>query len=365
MIAERHASVQISDDVIECHSLSTGTVLVDGKPVEKTTIRPFQFFTIGTTHLAVGPADKPWPHFDLTDFQLRTPTDEEPPQASAASDEPVGEVETGEHVPPESSVPRRRFNLRAGAALASVLILLNVLLGAILLDAFHASDEATTAHETQHLQLQKAIEPYVPHVSLGRNNERWHVAGYVDRESDRKDLQQATREVDPEVVVKVRSTEFLLDLVQQLLKKETWEGTIRALPGGPGIVRIVGMLSADTHDDHRRWQQIERRIEQDVPLKRLLVELEKPESTRPDVAANNGLRQPIPATSSGISRGVPLPILDVRVSNDRVLTLPGGRQVSSGGWLPDGSRVEEIQLDHAVVRTTSGLRLVVPYGFGG
>jgi hypothetical protein len=152
-----------------------------------------------------------------------------------------------------------------------------------------------------------------------------------------------------------------------LLHEDGWQHELRATAAEPGVVRIAGTLSRDAADVLQRWRATAKRIETDVPLRRLIVELDEPSAqAKSDASSGALLRIPVPRPSSPPPlSGRVLPILDVRVAHDRVITLIDGRQVSVGGWLPDGSRVEEIDLEHTVVRTTSGQRMIIPYGTGG
>ena len=366
LIGPRHVLVTIQEDRIECASLEGNAVLVEGKPVEKVVIRPFQYFTIGTTHLAVGPANKPWPHFDFTDFQLREPDEE-----SAEGGETDGEdAEEDAPEPPAPPVQKRRVSTNLGTALAVGVICLNVLLLAVFLGGYGAASTTELTRASEEAELARAIQAYSPHVAIENANGQFSLTGYVNIDEELDALNRTVQQIDPAVVVRVRSTESLLTSVRQRLETDHWSPQLHAERLGPGVVRVSGTLTHDDVASRKRWQRTLDQIKADVPLKDLLVNIVEttPESTPKEVAIDAGGRMQVPPLNGSrdrILRGQPVPILDVRVSHDKIVTLSDGRQVSVGGFLPDGSRVEEIDLDHAVVRTMSGQRLFVPYGPGG
>lgn len=380
LIAEHHVEVSITDETIQCRPLGDDLVLVDGKPVGKTVIRPFQFFTIGTTHAAIGPEDKPWPHFDLSDFQLRPPAEEGEQIAETEAPEtpedtpPIdsSEDENQEDAPNQANAepPRRSFSFRRGpVAIALTLIIANSFLVVFLLGGTDSSDQPLAVQRDQaDATLARSIRRFEPYVEIKRDNDRLEITGYVDTDSDRDELIRDVRQIDPRVVIKVRSTQALLGSVRKQLESDGWSSQLHAEAKQPGVMRIFGNLLIDKPETRQRWQKTEDRIRRDIPLKQLLIEFDPPADNAVAKSDSNqdNLRTPIlQPESKATIRGPSLPILDVRVSHDKVLTLPDGRQLSIGGRLPDGSRIKEIDLDQVVVRTVDGKLMIIPFGVGG
>lgn len=350
-------------------------MLVDGKPVGKTVIRPFQFFTIGTTHLAIGPADKPWPQFDLSDFQLRPP-EEQPADEAAADESPEEEAEppegeTQQDSQPDDAAVTQRHGFRWGtkAIATALLIIINtILLMLFLSDSGEGEQVAAAEEEQSQAKLSKMTREFAPGVEINGENGRLRITGYVDSDEDRDTLIREAHGIDPDAVIKVRSTQSLLVSVREQLQSDGWAKQLHAAAGDPGVVRIAGQVRIGTPQVRERWKQTEGRIRRNIPLKQLLIEFDEPAENKLGQSKSDGdaLRTPIPQPKTkSMVRGNSLPILDVRVSRDKVFTLPNGRQVSIGGRLPDGSRVQEIDLSHAVVRTSGGELLIIPFGIGG
>lgn len=379
LVAAQHASVSIENDTITCKPLGDAVVLIDGKAIEPSTIRPFQYFTLGTTHVAVGPADKPWPHFDLSDFQLRIPVEDDQPNESAASEETEANAETEASQAVAAATPSEPtskgalgwpFSITAIAALIIVGLNALVLIAAVTYSSLDSSESAGVTEdadlaETNQVRLRKELGQFLPHIAIEDHNGRCYVKGYVPSDTSKDTLVQLARQIDPAVIVNVRSTESLLQSVEKRLTDDGWSGYLMASGEAPGVVRIKGQLARDA-DARKRWRLTADRIEKDIPLRELLVDLEAPQSplttTTHQVAV---LRTPVAPVDSAhrVRRTRPLSILDVRVSHDKIVTLADGRQVSIGGRLLDNLKVEDINLNHANVRGPSGQQLVVPFGF--
>lgn len=380
LIAAEHVAVNISDESIECRSLGKHAVLVDGKPIDAAIIRPFQYFTIGTTHLAVGPADKPWPQLDFSDFQLREAMEED--LASDSSD--LDDVDTTSQAPqeitshePDTPSQRKWLSATSIAIFAIAGVNLLVVLG-ILAAGWNDSVERVDA-ATIETKLEQLAKPYAPHVLIESSTRRMKMIGFVRAEKDREELLRAVRKVSKSAIFKVRSTDSLVGSVQQLLKEDELDYLLTASAGEPGIVRISGTLADYDSASIQRWRLTEMRIKEDVPLKRLLVSIDT--VPQPKLEANGqgkvaeknvldkpGSRMPIPHIKVPKIKTVhttPIPVLDVRIAHDKVVTLSDGRQVSIGGRLPNGMWVEKLELDHAIARTFTGQRLIVPFGIGG
>lgn len=263
---------------------------------------------------------------------------------------------------------RRKFAVRTGAGLAALLIVVNALLLVLFFNSIGADEQALAAESGAHESaLQQVIRRYEPYVELSREGDRPTISGYVDTEQDRDELIRASLQVNPDITIHVRSTQSLLLSVRRQLQEDGWGSQLNAVAREPGVVRIHGALSTEIAQVHQRWQKTEQRIRQDIPLKQLSVEFDQPaENVLSRSRSDGALRTPVPQPGLKTEiHGNSLPILDVRVSHDKVFTLLNGRQVSIGGRLSDGSRVVEIDLDHAVVRTISGKSVIVPYGIGG
>ena len=371
LIAERHVVIDISGQSITCRTLGTETFLLDGKSVESAELRPFQYFTIGTTHLAIGPADKPWPHFDLSDFQLRPPVESAPVEAAEEGQSKTSSLRSGEQE--EESLPTVRRRVFSKPVIAISIALFLLANAAFVFGGF--SNGWLDAKPTVKLSRSENLplppdtfdtvsREFLPGITIEHSNQRLQVNGYVIKESDRVKLLDAAKISDPHVLFKVRSTESLLATVEEMLAQngfsEDWSATIAE----PGVIKITGSLHDDAHI--AQWQATLERIEDDVPVKELIVDVERPEATV-NIADNTApvttsVPDPPAPQPERILRSNPIPIVDVRIANDRVFTLPNGIQISVGGRLTDGSKVEEIHLEHAIVRTQSGQKMIVPFG---
>lgn len=376
LIAPRHVAVTISDNEIECKSLCDAPLLIDGKPCFETTVRPFQYFTIGTTHLAIGPADKPWPQFDLSDFQLRSPTED--PSAQEAAEGENGANSSGDTFQEEGSLAanqdtpqvKGRFAIGGGAAMMLAVLLLNVLaISAGVSFNWFGSESPTELLEELSVftKLQQLTQSAAPHVVVEEKQSCVLMTGYVSTDNKRDQLRRLAQEITPSVSYQVQSTDSLRRAVQQQIEADGWS-ELDVTSVGPGRIRIRGNLP-DTPAEHRRWQATKQRIEEEIPTKQLSFEIKKSKAAT-DIAATES-NPHVPDSAAKFGETAPLvvsavlPILDVRIANDKVITFVDGRQISIGGRFPDGSRVEKIDLNRAMVRTKSGQQLLVPFGTGG
>ncbi|MEW4486692.1 FHA domain-containing protein [Thalassoglobus sp. JC818] len=378
LIAEQHVAVSVSDSSISIRQLGSEAVLVDGKPVDSAELRPFQYFTIGTTHLAIGPADKPWPHFDLSDFQLRPPVEEAEPSQELDDVQSESDATETSVTPAETQLSQSRGSRRFPVMITSVALFF-ALNAALVFAGFsnnwldskpETTSEQANDIEAERSNFERLVKEFSPGVEVDESNQRLELTGYVIRETDREQLLEAAKNIDPHVIFKVRSTESLLAVVNEILSQAELEQTWSASITNPGVIKISGTLETRSTDSEELLRKTLERIEKDVPLKELLVDVTKTRSIleESEVIAEVNLSEdsdtqtvPTPPTER-LLRSNPIPIIDVRIANDRVFTLPNGIQISVGGRLSDGSRVEEIEFEHAIVRTKSGQRMIVPFG---
>ncbi len=236
-------------------------MFVDGQPIDEAGIDYFQYFTLGNTHMAVGPADARWPVREFPEFRLDVPTaepeeEEESPEAIAEDGDEQESEDQESHRP-----PRRRLILMTAAL--TLFLLVNVGAGyAVIGGNWFAGTEGIDNDELEK-ELQQVIHELAPDggVTLSRLAKGFHVQGFVMSADERGKLEHALRDVERGISFRVWNTEQLADSVREVLGVLRLDRELRALPGGPGEVVVSGQLL-----DLLPWQSAERRIRHDVPV---------------------------------------------------------------------------------------------------
>ncbi|MCD0457881.1 FHA domain-containing protein [Roseiconus lacunae] len=377
LIAEKHVEILVTGDDVTCRADNGKFFLVDGQRQTESALRCFQFFTLGTTHMAVGPADKTWPEFDLSDFQLREPdrnvdsddecendSQNEPGNSNTQVDE---QADQAAHV---GSKPRRfgRSTLLA-SAIGSVLLVIS---GTTLFSrAESPSIDRQAAHSDQAMRkLNRLLQQESIDAEITYLGDRLQLQGYCQTEQQREMLGSLAHSVDNNVIVKIRSTEALIEKTREQIPGPEFSG-VKLIAMSPGEIKATGRVD-ESKDLRNQWALLVKNLEKNIPLKRFQSEIEFASAPMANVTTTSKSRRSLlPKLSSGnLSDQGPaeliianaLAVRDVRIAHDRVVTLHDGRQVTEGAQLPDGSLVEQVTLDHIITKLRTGQRQYIPFG---
>lgn len=396
-IAPRHAKLTIQGPAVRCAAVDGAGVFVNGERVREDgrDIAAFEYFTLGNTHLAVGPSDAPWPVIEFPDYQLNSapppaaPAEEPQPEATA---EPAPEqLPASTPAPVEEPRPRRRR--RGLVVLVLLLLFVPMLWGAsVRWGRPSAEPEVPVSLEDQ---LQAAVAPYTEkgaRLLVTNKDGRLHVDGYVATLAERHKLTSTVQHLSPTIRCRVFDTQSLARAVQQVLRGT--EMPFLAKPGQPGEVIVLGKGT-----DKVRWQWVQQRIHEDVRTIAKLTDQVKFETARPVAMANvepvkpveapvvppedNGPEEnpsepppaveevavaaPVPEATveaPTTEEASPLPSLEyvsVSIGANASVTLPGGERLFVGAPVGGGYRITSIT-PRAVVLVRGEEQLVLPLG---
>jgi len=253
LIAPRHARLLISEGRVQCDRLDDAVLMIDGKPQESAVLAPFQYFTLGNTHLAIGPADQPWPAMSFPDFKLRQmgPSLETPPVES----KPVA----GQKVRTSRSSRRKYY----WAMMAAAILMMIAAVGFPVWPSRAPISDAQTLNAA-HLQhrLAETIAECAPGsiVDIQFENGRCCVRGYVDNAEQQPRLQRRLPDICPNVRLRLWNSDQLVRAAAEVLAAGGL--ALNAAKGAPGEVVIRGAVSHG-----KCWADVQRRLRRDRRLR--------------------------------------------------------------------------------------------------
>lgn len=393
LIAASHARVSIRGDEVHCEAAER-LIRFNGAEVESARLPAFQPFTLGETHLAIGPADEKWPAIGLP----RTVV----PEASEGSsgEDQGGDERAGAATPvapahavtpqesptsaAETSRPQRQSRGLWAAVVAFGLLFI-AFLGLIGWLAASGNAEAPTpSRELQQAALQTAVAKlgHENSISIADERGRFVISGYVPAPADKRAVREAILALDPTARIRIYDSQSLVEAVDGMLRMYKLEYS--AVPGQPGEVIVRGTLT-----DRDQWTRVRDRIQSDLPQLATLTEdfanVRRSASPRPNTAAapaeaaDSKPDQPTPASTIAVAPprppapqpqskpkaedptpGLP-PIQSINVGNTQSITLANGEHLYRGAVLPSGYVVSEIHADR-VVLTRAGRQHIIRIG---
>ena len=254
LIEPRHIELTFSEDGIILKPLS-GKVFLDGKLVkdESVKVEEFQFITIGSTHIVIGPSGKTWPFISAAD----APQIESENTLSNISEE----VEIQDNAPRHLSKDVKKLDKKKLLIFGGgVLFLLGVAIALLIsVTTFGGSPQQTEKPDTMTL-LNGAVRElnFSNRVAISRDpSGRFEASGYVYTDKDLSEIRKKLISVDPYVKVKVFSESSILSEISSLLSGVESKPRVRS--DSNGVFVITGYAY-----DENKWNKIRRRILEDV-----------------------------------------------------------------------------------------------------
>lgn len=260
----QHVRISLAAGNVRLVPVAGATVLVGGKPVpaEGVGLPPFEYFTLGTTHLAIGPSESPWPHRSFPDFQLaaaaETPASEPAPPAAPEDSSPPAPSTT-------ASSRRRRLYALTGGAICLLLVLLWLAVqffGNGSVDVAAEPGPPGVAELAAVLRAQQAEKL----VQLSERGGRYRAEGYVPTVQRRRTLERELKRLAPSIELRLWDDETLLSGVRRLLELHQLE--LEAACGEPGEVIVRGTVPAEGP-----WELAQKSIREDLRCLRKLTDL--------------------------------------------------------------------------------------------
>lgn len=293
-LAGHHAFLTLSDGAISIEP-GEGSVIVDGAALDHSVaLSNFKPVRIGSTVLAIGPGNAPWPEIELpkpeTEPRSRpgnddgTSADGDQPKDQSAPDqtpEPEAEgrsaatttaVAAAPATAPAAATPggvrgalHGRWQVVAVVAVAAVLVL-SALTGVGFYVMNAASDDAVdqTAEEPT---SRKRVEEIVEKLGLGgrltvtgapaAGGKGVAVQGYVDTETQRRELVSALRALQSGVQIQVWSTALLKSSLEDALAGMQLDVAVSRVEDGKVV--LTGVLAGSITEE-----QLSQRLRRDV-----------------------------------------------------------------------------------------------------
>jgi len=245
-IAEEHLKLSVTGDRVHAQPLGDARMLIGGKPTDGCNLPPGEYFTIGTTHLAIGLTDQQWVLKPLPEIKLG---DDAAP-APRASEKPAAQPE-----PPKRK--RRGRRVMVGATLLSIIGLLSW--GAWVALTPTAQAGVVVPDGTGKALAELIAKHRVGETVKAEKTERgWIIEGHLaDRES-LKSLETDCRDLLPASAIRLWDSESLAHATGVVLA--AYRLAVIASPGAPGEVSVQGRVP-----DAAQWARVRERISHDVP----------------------------------------------------------------------------------------------------
>ena len=368
-IAPRHASLNVQGQSVTCTALDDANIYVEGQPSGNAQLKAFEYLTIGTTHLAVGPEGDEWPARELPTIQTagedapaeEGSSDEESATSSEASEE---KTETKASDAPSPAEPARTSRGGVVRWLVSLLVLILLVGGGIVVAAsagWFTSETAPVVAATKS-DLEKIVQEVAPQstVEIREDDGGFTAAGYVMERDTARDLEDALLDADAAIdIADIDDMEGIAKSVRGLLNLRKLS-SLTVTAEKPGELAISGIVS-----DLSVWEPAKQELEskKDVKITYLVKDTEgkslvaatptvAPPPPTPESNPAEEEKPPMPpvepvAEASPIS--VPLVVRDVTIGRSKFITTMSGNDVREGSIVRGGFIVKTIASDYVIL----------------
>jgi type III secretion system YscD/HrpQ family protein len=233
-----------------------GKTFLNGKPLTgegPTAIGDFQFVTVGTTHMLIGPIDGDWSLHDGDEVPILELDDDEVPREISSKVNMVADQAVLRAARDRvERAARRKKRLKIFAYVVGTIVILFVATCLI------PKKKSPNAADTEKIiRSQLAAMGQYPAVSVRADRGQIIVDGYVQTNADLQDLRTIIGTAYPGVHYAVRSQERIISAIDEQLR--SLDGRFRVTQLQPGAYAIGGYVyDADT------WQKTRSRLTSDV-----------------------------------------------------------------------------------------------------
>lgn len=393
LIAGRHFEFFQQEDGMYLRPLE-GNVFLSGKLVrtESSPVAVFEFITVGTTQMILGPAGENWPAISISDAPELESITEETPAETLSGENLAGLPEEEAQEISEDNV-KKAGRRRSRRIIAFGLLLLLGGLGLVAL--LPTKKHFNLADFVQIIQARISNMEAYSGVHVSTQNGQLIVEGYVATNEELKNLRNETLKIYPTAQIRVRSDERVITEIEDILSHLDEGLTVTKVQ--PGVFSIGGYIH-----DTEEWQKLRNRLARDIRgVKKIQDDILSPEKVQAmsaEVFNQNGLVnqiQVLPREDRVVFQGeigmaqqenwkktaealiemfndiVPIEF-DVRLSGLKTqqqgnrffgaavqgltvasnglgwVTLQNGRKYFEGAYLPSGYTIEEISVDGIV-----------------
>ena len=305
LIAPRHARVLVSEERVQCDSLDGAPLLLEGKQQDTVVLAPFQYFTLGNTHMAIGSADEPWPAMQFPDFTLRQASVSSERSQEAATESPQSK-DSNTHL----LLPSQTLRLLCWLAAAVIVLTTTVAAG---YHVFATHDNSVGVSSKNEKQIERDLAMIAKEcapdgiIDIRREKGRFSVCGYVDNAEQQRRLRRCLSGACPDVHLRLWNSDRLVQSVAEVLHVNGL--SLNVAKGKPGEVVLRGAVA-----DGKLWDHTLEQLRRDIPTIRQLTLLVKVSEVAPQ---NSPSSKPVLAggfTGKGSAQEVSLK--DGAVSHD-------------------------------------------------
>jgi type III secretion system YscD/HrpQ family protein len=255
LIEARHVEITFSTDGMVLKPLNGSRVFVDGKLVQEESVRleEFQFLTVGSTHIVIGPAGKTWPSISAADA----------PQISDGVDgdeEIAADVTKFEEKAPENASKANKLRKKKTLLYGGIGLTIFAFAVALLFFMSMFSEPAIIPEKIDTLALLEGAIRDVglsDDVTVTRTPSGFSVSGYTISNNDLNTLKNKLVAIDPAIKQKLYSEEKILSDISALLTSIESRPKVQLVSNG--VFLLTGYAS-----DKDKWNKMRKRIVEDV-----------------------------------------------------------------------------------------------------
>lgn len=387
-MAEEHAKLIVRGREVFCSSLGESPVYIDGQEASDAQLEPFQFLTLGHTHLAYGPSHANWP---VRDFPVIQVVDQKLDQVN------TDERETAE---PDNSKEEPELSNQASSAVADgnsqhskarwfVAVAMIVVLfggGFLVLNSAIFSDGADdVVTQVSREDLMKIVTEYAAGstVEIMEDGDGYIARGYVGTKDVARKLEDSLLQVDNTIdTAQIWDTESIAYSIRSFLAMRKLRHLAVEL-GDPGQIIVSGKTP-----ELSIWEKVKNEIEQRTkvgvlvdhvttpdgkstlskePIASLTPQSETPTGANVDVPAGVKSNQPDSKTPSQTpdtppkSSLLPFLVRDLTIGRSKFFTTDSGVDVYENSFVTGGYYVKSIESDK-IIFSKDGKDFVVNVG---
>ena len=372
-LAPQHARILVQGDAVTATAIDNAKIYLDGNQVGDARLQPYQYLTVGSTHLSVGPEGEDWPSRELPTITASESQQSELSESDSSESENKQPEETpadSENQPKSETASRtetREEKQRSGGTvrwIVSLLVLLLLIAGGIVVLASTGFFDTETPEVTKASQedLEKVVREIAPDstVQISERDEMFSAAGYVMADDTARELEDALIAADPAIdIADIVNMEDITSGVQGLLNVRRLQ-QLKVAAKKPGEIVVSGLV-----DDLSDWEKAKNEIARRSPVTlddrvkdregKSVVPTPEVEDPQP-----KELNSPVPPVTEPETAAVqesqsddpvrvPLTVRDVTIGRTKFLTTSTGADVREGSIVAGGFTVKTIASDHVIL----------------
>jgi type III secretion system YscD/HrpQ family protein len=251
-IEPRHMEITFSTEGIKLKPLNS-KVFIDGKLVknETTTVEEFQFITIGSTHIVIGPANQTWPAISAAD----APQFGEEDSAHEEQQEVVVDDKISANATTINKIKGKRSWLYGGVTL----VIFGFAASLLFFVSMFSDPAKVSENPNVFALLQNAVteQGLAGDVTISKTPTGFVATGYTLSNEELSSLRTKLRSISPTIKQKIYSEEKILSEINALLSNVESHPKVQSISNG--VFLVTGYAY-----DKDKWSKVRKRIVEDV-----------------------------------------------------------------------------------------------------